>query len=129
VERREASLARCAGVRAEVGEHGPCRLRDLARARRHLQELAHDTEAEVALQRAAASAELTQLAGAPAPGLVQDGRLADPGRALDKHRRAAPVLRRPDRALDGLELMLAFERDHDRFMVFRLGEPNRQLYV
>jgi hypothetical protein len=121
VQRGEASLARRAGISAEVGEHPSCRLRDLARARGQLEELAHHAEPEVALQRAAARTQQAHVVVEAPPRLVEQYRFADAGRPFEQHYGAAFVLQRSDRLLDRGELAVAFQRSHERCIVFRLA--------
>ena len=82
---------------------------------RALEERAHDAEAEVALELAAARFEDGQAGRAgEARGLLEQPRLADPGRPLDREEPAAAAARRADERLQPVHLSLSLEQHEHR---------------
>ena len=92
------------------------------RGRGDLQQLPHDAEREVPLERPAAGAQQPQLTGGAAAALVEDRRLADARRPLDQDDGAAAARGGSGGGRDGVELPVAFQRRHSR-EIMRAASP------
>ena len=122
VERGERRHAAAVGPRREVGraEDGGRRCgragERLRAARRighgRLEQLAHDAEAELALELRRAGGQHEQLVARTGAQVGEQARLADPGRAADHEQPPAPRRRVGDRGVERRDLGLALDQRH-----------------